>query len=89
MQKKTKVTSETRIQVVKKYLASEAGLLSSNKSYTSETKVNTVTDYLDGNGSLNEVCFRYKISSYSVLQHWINVVFILPFLLCCNINLNF
>lgn len=102
MQNKTKVTSEIRIQVVKKYLAGEItmvriaqklnvntstvehwvrkfrnfgedGLLPSNKSYTSETKINAVTDYLNGNGSLNEVCFRYKISSYSVLQHWIKL----------------
>lgn len=42
-----------------------------NKFYSSEIKVKAVTDYINGKGSLYDICARYDISSHGVLQNWI------------------
>ena len=44
---------------------------SKNKYYSPEIKLQAVTDYANGDGSLYDICVRYKISSHSVLQGWI------------------
>jgi len=51
------------------------GLITSakNKSYTKETKLFAVMDYLSGKGSLLEICERYSISSDRQLRNWVNV----------------
>lgn len=51
----------------------EAGLRHSSKntSYPAETKINIVREYLDGLGSLNDLCIKYHISSNTVLYNWI------------------
>ncbi|MBU3146952.1 helix-turn-helix domain-containing protein [Clostridium sp. CF012] len=51
----------------------EAGLKHSNKNtaYTAEAKINIVNEYLDGHGSLNDLCIKYHISSNTVLCNWI------------------
>lgn len=59
---------------IRKYRAlGEDGLITRkvNSSYTPETKIQAITDYLNGKGSLNDICFRYNISSHSVLRKWI------------------
>ena len=42
-----------------------------NSSYSSEIKTQAVIDYLNGKGSLNDICIKYKISAISILQQWI------------------
>ncbi|MDO7203303.1 helix-turn-helix domain-containing protein [Paraclostridium bifermentans] len=44
---------------------------STNKYYSTETKILAVKDFLSGKYSLLDVCSKYKISSISVLQRWI------------------
>lgn len=51
----------------------EAGLIHSSKNtpYSAETKINIVREYLDGLGSLNDLCIKHHISSNAVLCNWI------------------
>lgn len=44
-----------------------------NATYTSEFKTMVVEEYINGFGSLNELCARYKISSESTLSNWISL----------------
>lgn len=44
---------------------------STNKYYSTETKILAVKDFLSGKYSQIAVCSKYKISSTSVLQRWI------------------
>ena len=44
-----------------------------NKTYTKETKLLAVTEYLSGKGSMLEICERHNISSDRQLRNWINV----------------
>ena len=49
------------------------GLMSYSKSrkYTPETKILAVNEYLEGKGSLSDVCKKYDISTSSMLRGWI------------------
>ena len=51
----------------------EANLIVStkNKYYSDSLKLNAVKDYLDGKGSLRNICCIYEISSPRVLRDWI------------------
>lgn len=51
----------------------KVGLVHSSKNtpYAAETKLNIVREYLDGLGSLNDLCIKYHISSNTVLSNWI------------------
>lgn len=53
----------------------ESGLLPSatNKRWDKATKLNAVLDYLNGHGSLKDICKKYKISSHSILKSWIKM----------------
>lgn len=42
-----------------------------NASYSAELKYSAVYDYLSGNGSLREICKKYKIKSDTQLHRWI------------------
>lgn len=42
-----------------------------NTNYSTQIKLAAVTDYLNGNGSLEDICIKHKISSSGVLQQWI------------------
>ncbi|MGL5713914.1 MAG: helix-turn-helix domain-containing protein [Paraclostridium sp.] len=44
---------------------------STNKYYSTETKILAVKDFLSGKYSQLDVCSKYKISGISVLQRWI------------------
>lgn len=44
---------------------------SKNRYYSDEIKIKAATDYIEGKGSLYDICARYKISSHSVLLRWI------------------
>lgn len=44
-----------------------------NKSYPANIKLDAVTDYLTGKGSMRFICAKYKISSISMLERWIKV----------------
>lgn len=44
-----------------------------NRSYSKEAKINAVNDYLNENGSLNEICKKYNIRSNKQLRSWIKV----------------
>ncbi len=46
---------------------------SGNKHYSKELKEQAVKDYLSGEGSLHEICKKYKIKSTRQLRNWINV----------------
>lgn len=50
-----------------------AGLMnqSHNKSYSKETKMQAVNDYLDGKGSLADVTARYGLRSETQLRAWL------------------
>lgn len=59
---------------VRKYKTfGKEGLLNKgyNTSYSAQVKTQAVIDYLDGNGSLNDICIKYKISAIGILQQWI------------------
>ena len=42
-----------------------------NKKYSKEQKMQAVQSYLNGEGSLREICKKYKISDKHILQNWI------------------
>lgn len=42
-----------------------------NTCYSSEIKIQAITDFLNSKGSLREICTRHNISSHSVLRQWI------------------
>lgn len=45
--------------------------VSRNKIYPETVKLLAVRDYLSGEYSLDQLCFRYEISAHSILQNWI------------------
>lgn len=44
---------------------------SKNRYYSAEVKLKATTDYINGRGSLYDICAKYKISTHSILQKWI------------------
>jgi len=44
-----------------------------NKRYSKETKMQAVSNYLSGNGSLKDICKRYKILSNCQLRNWLRL----------------
>jgi transposase-like protein len=61
---------------IKRYESEGAeGLLphGKNRNYSPELKLKAVLAYLDGKGSLLEICKEYKIRSTTQLQNWIKV----------------
>lgn len=48
-------------------------LTDGNRSYTTEEKRQAVEDYLQGKGSLREICRKYHIPSETTLRQWIKV----------------
>ena len=59
---------------VRKYKTfGKEGLLNKgyNTSYSAQLKTQAVIDYLDGKGSLDDICIKYKISDIGILQQWI------------------
>ena len=44
-----------------------------NRRYSSEVKINAVGVYLAGEGSLDEICKKYKIRSKTQLRNWIKL----------------
>ena len=42
-----------------------------NNSYSAETKRQAVEEYLEGKGSLNEICIKHHIPSNKTLRNWI------------------
>jgi transposase len=44
-----------------------------NKKYSKELKLNAVKEYLDGKGSLTDICKYHQISSEKQLRNWIKV----------------
>ena len=42
-----------------------------NKSYSSRLKIEAVESYLRGEGSKQDICFKYEILSPSILGRWI------------------
>ena len=52
-----------------------AGLLNQpkNKSYSKTLKISAVNDYLNGAGSLDDICSKYGIRSNTQLLKWIKV----------------
>ena len=100
MSRKSKVSTEIKVQAVEDYLRGikslseisnelniyksaisawvrkyktfgKEGLLNKgyNTSYSAQLKTQAVIDYLDGKGSLDDICIKYKISG--ILQQWI------------------
>ncbi|WP_420482093.1 helix-turn-helix domain-containing protein [Clostridium beijerinckii] len=68
------VTKKSFDQWVRKFkLHGAEGLKTTTKNtfYPIELKYQAVTDYLNGIGSLFEICSKYDISSHSILQQWI------------------
>ena len=51
------------------------GLLnqSQNSHYSKELKISAVNDYLNGKGSLDDICLKYGIRSHKQLSDWIKV----------------
>ncbi|OSA84498.1 UNVERIFIED_ORG: transposase [Clostridium botulinum] len=43
----------------------------SNTVYKSDIKIQAVTDFLEGKGSLYEICIKYNISAHGILQSWV------------------
>ncbi len=51
----------------------EAFLPGRNRSYAEEEKSRAVKDYLNGGGSIRDICKKYQIRSTSQLRNWIKV----------------
>ena len=43
-----------------------------NKKYSKEFKLKLVEEYLSGQSSIREICYKYGILSHSVVGRWIN-----------------
>ncbi|WP_207747217.1 helix-turn-helix domain-containing protein [Clostridium tertium] len=102
MSRKSKVSTEIKVQAVEDYLRDikslseisnelniyksaisawvrkyktfgKEGLLNKgyNTSYSAQLKTQAVIDYLDGKGSLDDICIKYNISAIGILQQWI------------------
>lgn len=41
-----------------------------NTKYSDEIKTKAINDFRNVNGSLRDICIRYKISSHSILRKW-------------------
>ena len=68
------VTKKSFDQWVRKFkLHGVEGLKTTTKNtfYPIELKYQAITDYLNGIGSLFEICSKYNISSHGILQQWI------------------
>lgn len=52
------------------------GLLyqSKNRSYSKDLKMSAVNDYLNKEGSLQDICIKYKIRSRKQLIDWIKIL---------------
>ena len=60
--------------MVKHYNAGDLDAISNkktNRRYSKELKLSAVNDYLDGKGSLTDICLKYKIISNVQLRRWI------------------
>ena len=44
-----------------------------NKSYSKDLKISAINDYLNGEGSLQDICTKYGIRSHRQLSDWIKV----------------
>ncbi|WP_349948391.1 helix-turn-helix domain-containing protein [Lacrimispora sp. BS-2] len=44
-----------------------------NQSYSKDIKLQAIHDYLNGNGSQNDICKKYGIRSRTQLRRWIKV----------------
>lgn len=44
-----------------------------NRTYSSETKIAAVTDYLRGEKSIRDICKKYKISDTHVFRNWVRM----------------
>ena len=42
-----------------------------HKKWRNEIKVSAVKEYLDGHGSIEEICKKYKISTSTIFRRWI------------------
>jgi transposase-like protein len=42
-----------------------------NKPYSAELKIQAVESYFKGDGSIDDICIRYEITSNSILRRWI------------------
>ncbi len=42
-----------------------------NKSYSADLKLQAIESYFSGEGSISDICIRYKIRSSSILRRWI------------------
>ncbi len=73
--KQLKVSLATMQQWIRNYesMGKDAFFMKNYKSYSKELKLQAVHDYLDGQGSLNEICKKYGIRAKSKLQLWIKL----------------
>ena len=55
--------------------AGSTGLLNQpkNRSYSKDLKISAINDYLNGEGSLQDICTKYGIRSHRQLSDWIKV----------------
>lgn len=67
------VSLATMQQWIRNYesMGKEAFLMKNYKSYSKELKLQAVQDYLNGQGSLNDICKKYGIRAISKLGKWI------------------
>ena len=54
-------------------MGTEAFISAKNKKYTKELKMQAIQAYLNREGSLDDICRKYKIRSRSKLQLWIKM----------------
>ena len=47
--------------------------VTANHSYSSEFKIEMVRKYINGEGSVTDLCARYGIPSHATLQKWISL----------------
>lgn len=67
------VSLTTMQQWIRNYesMGKDAFLMKNYKNYSKELKLQAVQDYLDGQGSLNDICKKYGIRAISKLGKWI------------------
>lgn len=69
------ISAESFRQWIRNYnsMGIEAFTMIENKRYSRELKVQAVKDYLEGLGSQDDICAKYKIRSKAKLQRWISM----------------
>ncbi len=75
---KISITDNEKIKAIESYIHGEMGFVGllrrkHNDTYSVEIKKQAVEEYLEGKGSYQNICKKYKIHSDAQLRNWIRM----------------